>query len=91
MSDGMFSEVVAHFYYSLLSLSRPRSSRITAFLEVWSLPKQENLTTGKNIVERGEIAPKAQYFQYISNFKSPITYIFVNVVVRIIFSSILQM
>ena len=66
--------------YSSLSLSRPLLSRITAYLEVdiWSLLKHENLTTGKKILwKRAEIAPRsnltsfAQYFQYISNFKSP--------------------
>ena len=40
--------------YSSLSLSRTRLSRITAYLDVkiWSLPKHEHLTTGKNIVEK---------------------------------------
>ena len=44
-----------NYNYSWLSLFRPRLSRITAYLEVkiWSLPKHENLTTGKkNIVEK---------------------------------------
>ena len=62
--------------YSWLSLSRPLLSRITAYLEVeiWSLPKHENLTTGEKILwKRGEIAP--QYFQYISAFESNYTYI----------------
>ena len=51
----------------------------------------------KNIVKRGEIAPKEQfllfpqYFQYIFNFKSPVTHIYLlNVVNRISFSSVLQ-
>ena len=41
-------------WYSWLSLSWTRLSRITAYLEVkiWSLPKHENLTTCKNIVEK---------------------------------------
>ena len=42
-------------HYSWLSLSRPRLSRITAYLvvKIWSLPKDEHLTTGKtNIVEK---------------------------------------
>ena len=54
--------------YSWLSLSRTRLSRITAYLEVkfWSLPKHENLTTGKNIVEKTNFSS----FQYISNFRS---------------------
>ena len=46
--------------YSQLSLSRPRLSRITAYLEVkiWSLFKHENLTIGNKILwKRGEIAP----------------------------------
>ena len=44
------------FKYSWLSLSRPRLSRMTAYLEVeiWSLPKHENLIKGKkkNTVEK---------------------------------------
>ena len=78
--------------YSWLSLSRPRLSRITTYLEVkiLSLLKHENLTTGKNIVEKRRNFSFPQYFQYISNFKSPITYIFVKCVCWIIFSSILQ-
>ena len=73
--------------YSRLSLSRPRLSRITAYLEVkiWSLPKHENLTTcekycGKEekLLLRSNFSSFPQYFQYISNFKSPITYIFVK-------------
>ena len=85
--------------YSWLSLSRPRLFRlfrITAYLElkILSLPKHENLRTGNKILrKRGEIAPKSSfplYFQHISNFKSPITYNMLNVVVRFIFSSILK-
>ena len=80
--------------YRWLSLSLPRLSRITAYLEVkiWYLPKHENQTTGNKILwKRGEqFLLFSKYFQYISNFKSPVTYIFVNVVWRIIFSSILQ-
>ena len=48
------------YKYSWLSLSRPRLSRIIAHLKVkiWSLPKHENLTTGKKVLwKRGEIAP----------------------------------
>ena len=47
--------------YSRLSLSRPRLSRVTTYLEVkiWSLFKYENLTMGNKILwKRGEIAPK---------------------------------
>ena len=80
--------------YSWLSLSRPRLSRITAYLEVkiWSLPKHENLTTGKKILwKRGEIAPLFHNIFNISLTSSPITHIYLlNVAVRIIFSSILQ-
>ena len=73
--------------YSWLSLSRPRLSRITSYLEVniLSLPKRENLTTGKKycgkeekLLLRSNFSSFPQYFQYISNFKSPITYIFVK-------------
>ena len=38
--------------------------------EILSLPKHENLTTGKKYC--------GKYFPYISTFKSPITYIFVK-------------
>ena len=62
--------------YSWLSLSRHRLSW-KAYLEVkiWSRPKDENLTTGKKILWKRSFP---QYFQYISNFKSPITYTFVK-------------
>ena len=66
------------------SLSRPRLSRIIAYLKVkiWSLPKLENLITGNKILwKRLEIAPNfsfPQYFKDISNFKSPNTYTFVK-------------
>ena len=73
--------------YSWLSLSRTRLSRITAYLEVkiWSPPKHENLTTckkycgkEKKLLLRSNFSSFPQYFQYISNFKSPITHIFVK-------------
>ena len=73
--------------YSWLSLARPRLSRITAYLEVkiWSLSKHENLTTGKKYCGKEEklllwsnFSSFPQYFQYSSNFKSPVTYIFVK-------------
>ena len=62
--------------YSCLSLSRTRLSRITAYLEVkiWSLPKDENLTTGKKYCGKA-ISLFPQYFQFISYFKSNYTYI----------------
>ena len=71
--------------YSWLSLSQPRLSRITAYLKVkiWSLPKHENLTTGnkyygkeEKLLLKSNFSSFPQYFQCISNFKSPITYIF---------------
>ena len=86
--------------YSRLLLSRPRLSRITAYLEVkiWSMLKHENLTTGNNILwKRGEITHKeqfllfstifSQYFQYIFDLTSQITYIFANVVVHFFLNS----
>ena len=41
---------------AMLSLSQPRLSRITAYLKVkiWSLPKHENLTTGKKYCGKEE-------------------------------------
>ena len=54
-------------------------------MKIWSLPKQEHLTTGKKycgkeekLFLRSNFSYFPQYFQYISNFKSPITYIFVK-------------
>ena len=87
--------------YSWLSLSRTRLSRITAYLEVkiWSLPKRELLTPGKKILwKRGEIAPKEQFLHFSTIFLIHISltsrvqlhiYLLI-VVVRIIFSSVLQ-
>ena len=67
-------------------------------MKIWSLPKHENLTTGKKycgkeekLLLRSNFSSFPQYFQYISDFNSSITHIYLlNVVVRIIFSSILQ-
>ena len=62
--------------YSRLPLSRTRLSRITAYLEVkiWSLPKHENLTTGKKycgkeekLLPRSNFSSFPQYFQNVSN------------------------
>ena len=67
--------------YSRTSLSRTRSFRITAYLEVkiWSLFLHETMTTGKKIMwKRGEIAPYFFLYIYISNFRSQITYSFVK-------------
>ena len=85
--------------YSWLSLSRTRLSRITAYLEVkiWSLPKHENLTTCKNIVEKrrncsqGAISPLFHNIFNISLTSRVQLHIYLlNVVNRISFSSILQ-
>ena len=49
------------------SLSRPRLSRIIAYLKlkIWSLFKHENLTTGnKKLWKREEIAPKEQFLLF---------------------------
>ena len=74
--------LVSSCLYSWLSLSRPRLSRINSYLEVKILPllKHENLTTGKKYCgkEEKQFLLFSHYFQYISNFKSPITYIFVK-------------
>ena len=81
--------------YSRLSLSQTRLSRITAYLEVkvWSLPKHKNLTAGKKycgkeekLLLRSNFSSFPQYFQYISNFKSPIHIYLLNAVNLIIFS-----
>ena len=62
--------------YSRLSLSRPRLSRFTAYLEVkiWFLFKHENLTTCNKIVwKRGEIAPKEQFLLFSTIFSIYLT------------------
>ena len=60
------------YEYSRLSLSRPRLSRITAYLEekIWSLFKYRNLTSGNKIMWiRGEIAPQEQFFPFPQYFQ----------------------
>ena len=54
-------------------------------MKIWSLSKPENLTTGKKycgkeekLLLKSNFSSFPQYFQYISNFKSPIAYIFVK-------------
>ena len=72
--------------YSWLSLSWNRLSWITAYLEVkiLSLPKHENLTSKKycgkeeKLLQRSNFFSFPQYFRYISNTKSPVTYRFVK-------------
>ena len=85
--------------YSGLSVSRPRLSRITAYLEVkiLSLPKHENLPTSKKycgkeerLLLRSNFSSFPQYFRYISNFKSPVTYKFVKCSCLNSFSSIFK-
>ena len=75
------------YIYSWLLLSRTRLSRIAAYLEVkiLSLPKHENLTTSKKycgkeekLLIRSNFSSFPQYFRYISNVKSAITYKFVK-------------
>ena len=74
--------------YSRFSLSRPRLSRVTAYLEVkiWSLFSHGNLTTCIKILWiRGEIAPLGaisplfhNIFNISLNFRSQITYSFIK-------------
>ena len=66
-------------------------------MKIWSLFKHCNLTTGNKILwKRGEIAPKEQFLLFSTIFSMYLTsgvklYIHLwNVVVRFIFSSILQ-
>ena len=54
-------------------------------MKIWPLPRHENLTTGKKycgkeekLLLRSNFSSFPQYFRYISNFKSPITYVFVK-------------
>ena len=100
----MFSVFISIFYiilytYSWLSLSRPRLSRITAYLEVkiWFLPKHKNLTTGKKYCGKEEkLLLRSNFSSFHNIFNISLTpgvqlHIYLlNVAVRIIFSSILQ-
>ena len=84
--DGKIALIADVWMSSWHSLFRTRLSRITAYLGVenWSMPKHENLTTGKKnycgkeekLLLRSNFFSFPQYFQHISNFKSPITYPF---------------
>ena len=67
---------LVHFLHTVDSLSRPRLSRITAYLEMkfWSQPKQENLTTGKKCCGKEEKFLLSTIF----SIYRPITYIFVK-------------
>ena len=54
-------------------------------MKIWSLPKHANLTTDKEycgkeekLLLRSNFSSFPQYFQYISNFNSRITHIFVE-------------
>ena len=85
--------------YSWLSLSRPRLSRITAYLEVkiWSLPIHENLTTdGKYCRKEEKLLLRSNFPLFHNIFNRSLTskvqlpISLLNVVNQIIFSSILQ-
>ena len=85
--------------YTRLSLSQLRLSRITPNLDmkIWSLFEHGNLTTGNKLLwKRDEIAPNEQFLLISTIFSicpllQEFNYIFIwNVVVRFIFSSILQ-
>ena len=89
--------------YSWLLLSQLHLSWITAYLlvKIWksnnrSQNRLQNINSYKILRKIGEIAPRSnffsfpQYFYYISNFRSQITYSFVNCCYSIYFSSILQ-
>ena len=91
--DGRSSKCILS-NYSWRSLSRPRLSRINACLEVkiWSLPKHENLTTGKKycgkeekLLLRSNFSYFPQYFQYILTSRVQLHINLLNVVNRIIF------
>ena len=73
--------------YSWLLLSRLRLSRITACrkVKIWSLFKHENLTWSYKM---SNFSSFPQYFQYISNFRSQITYSFVKWGCSTYFSSV---
>ena len=66
-------------------------------MKILSLPKHENLTTSKNycvneekLLQRSNFSSFPQYFRYISNFKSPISYKFVKCGCSNYFSSIIK-
>ena len=67
-------------------------SRITAYLEVKSFSCYNMVTKycGKEKKLVLNFSSFQQYFEYTSNFMSKMTYLFVNCVVRLFLSSILQ-
>ena len=78
---------------SSLSLSRPRLSRITAYLEmkIWYLPKDETLRASNKILwKRGAISLFHNIFNISRISRVQLHIHLLNVVVRFIFSSILQ-
>ena len=83
------------FVYTVDSLSRPRKSQMTAYLEVktCSLPKLEHLTTGKKycgkeekLLLRSNFSSFPQYFNIPLTSRVQLRIYLLNVVVRIIFS-----
>ena len=86
---GRISQIQSTLVISTSVISYNRLSRS----ENLDLLKHKNLTIGKKycgkeekLLLRSNFSSFPQYFQYISNFKSPITYIdFLNMVVRFIF------
>ena len=94
----IYTEETPLTLYSWISLSRSRLSRITVYLEVkvLSLPKHENLITGENIVEKRRnwslaISPLFHNIFTVSLTSRVQLHIYLlNVGVRILFSSILQ-
>ena len=96
---GSLYSVIAAFpgylYNSSLSLSRPRLSRITGYLEVkfWSLFKYKNLTTGNKILWKrgGAISPLFHNIFNISLTSGVKLHIqLLNVVIRFFFPQIFK-
>ena len=96
---GIFAmrPLVLYIYKSVFNTVDSRYNRITAYLEVkiWSLPKHENLTTGKKYCGKEEklllISPLFHNIFSISlTSRVQLHICLLNVVNWIIFSSILQ-
>ena len=67
---AIFNQPASACIYSRLSLSRPRLSRITAYLEekLWSLFSHGNLIIGNKILRKREIGPKEQFLLFSTIF-----------------------
>ena len=73
LSEAIITNIQNKWFlkYSRLTLSRPRLTRTTAYLEmkIWTLFSHENLTAGNKILwKREEIAPRSNFSSFPQYF-----------------------